>query len=125
MVLELRGTQLVFINTSSQSVEGVVNVNYKTKTGNNNDLAVAGDYVYLSSSEGFLTKIQISTKTVVTEIEHENFQGIDIYPNEELMVATIRTDPALVLVIKPETMKILRTIPISGDAPWDIAIRPN
>lgn len=124
MVLELRGTQLVFIRTSDQTIAGVTTLNRETNTGNNNDLAAAGDFVYLSSNDGFLTKIQISTRTIVTELSYDNFQGIDVYPTEELLIASVRSDPAKLAVIFPETMKILRVVPISGSAPWDVAIRP-
>jgi len=124
IVREYQSTNLFFIQTATKNITQVLDLGYEAKSGNNNDLTVAGDYVYVSSYTGVLSKIQISTQSIVAEITHVNFQGIDVFPSAEILLATVREEPAKLAVIIPETLKMVRLIPIAGSAPWDVAIRP-
>jgi hypothetical protein len=126
IIREFRGNNLFFVETQSGSVIKTIDLGYEGKSGNNNDLAVAGDFVYVSNNEGFLTKINTSNQTVVAQITFSNIQGIDIHPNSEILVATIKEKPmAKLAIILPENLKIIRLINIGAMTPWDVAIRPN
>jgi len=121
---EFRGSKLAFINVADGSVTTVMDLGYEAKSGNNSDLAVNGDYVYLSSSTGELSRVQISTQTLDKQIVHVNFQGLEMFNSGDFLVAAQRDAPAKLLILNPETLQIFREIPFSGTAPWDVAIRP-
>lgn len=125
IIRELRTNNLFFIDAQNGNVNSIVDLGYEAKTGNNNDLAVEGDYVYSSSSDGYITKINTQNYTVEGEIVHSNIQGIDIHPSGEILVATLRETTAKVAFILPNKMEIIRIIEIGGNSPWDVAIRPN
>lgn len=125
IVRELRTNNLFFINSVNGEVNSIIDLGYEAKTGNNNDLAVAGDFVYSSSSDGYLTKINTSSYTVEGEITYSNIQGIDVHPSSEILVASLRETPAKVAFILPDKMEIIRIKEIDGNSPWDVAIRPN
>jgi len=125
IIREFRGNNLFFVETQSGSIAKTIDLGYEGKSGNNNDLAVAGDFVYVSNNEGFLTKINTSNQTIDAQIIYSNFQGIDIHPNSEILVATIREPMAKLAIILPENLKIIRLINIGEISPWDVAIRPN
>ena len=125
IVRENRGNRLLFIDTNNEVLVNVIQLGYESKSGNNNDLAVIGDYVYVSSESGVLSKIEISTQSIVAETTQSNFQGLDVYSSGELLVALVRETPAKLAIIKPESLKIIRLVDLGEIAPWDVAIRPN
>ena len=125
IVREFRGDKLAFIKTTDNSVAKILELGYEAKSGSNNDLTVLGDYVYVGAGSGELSRIQISTQTLVNEITHINFQGLDVFGSGEFLVALSKSNPATLDVLNPETLKILREIPLPGTAPWDVAIRPR
>jgi Tol biopolymer transport system component len=125
IIREFRGNKLIFVETQTGNIATTLDLGYEAKSGNNNDLAVAGNFVYVSSSEGYLTKINTITQTVEAQIVNSNIQGIDIYPDSEVLIATLRETPAKLAVILPESLKIIRLIELGKISPWDVAIRPN
>ena len=118
------GNKLAFIETASDTVISVIELGYSTSSGNN-DFAVIGDYVYVSASSGQISRIQISTQTIVNEITHINFQGLDVFDSGEFIAAVSKSNPPTLALLNPETLKILREIPRPGTAPWDVAVRPR
>lgn len=122
---EFRGDKLAFIETTSGTLASVLELGYEAKSGNNSDLAVLDDYVYVSASSGELSRIQISTQTLVNEIDHINFQGMDVFGSGEFLAAIAKTNPPALTLLNPETLKILREIPLPGSAPWDVTVRPR
>ncbi len=125
IIREFRGNQLFFVDTKSGNIAANLDLGYQGKSGNNNDLAVAGDYVYVSSSEGYLTKVNTTNQTVEAQIIYSNLQGIDIYPDSEVLIATLRETPAKLAVILPNSLKIIRLVNLGRISPWDVVIRPN
>ncbi|MBU0476236.1 MAG: Ig-like domain-containing protein [Bacteroidetes bacterium] len=125
IVRDLKESKLLFIDVQTETLVNVMRLSYEAKSGNNNDLAVYGNYVFVSSESGVLSKIDVASQTIVAELVHTNIQGIDIYPDGELMVATLREIPAKLAFIIPETMKIIRIVELGEIAPWDVAIRQN
>ena len=125
MVREFRGQKLAFIETGGNAVVSILELGYEAKSGSNNDLAVLGDYVYVGAGSGQLSRIQISTQTLVNEITHINFQGLDVFGSGEFVAAVSKSNPPALALIHPETLKILREIPLPGTAPWDVAVRPR
>ncbi len=123
-VREFSGNHLSFIDAASETVVNTIDLGYPGKSGNNNDLAAYGDYLYASSSGGELTKIDVNTQTVERQITDINFQGLDIYSTGEFLFAIVRKTVSEVAVIRSEDLKIVRRIRINGAAPWDVAIRP-
>ncbi len=124
MAREFRGSKLAFIKVTDGSVAAVIDLGYEAKSGNNSDLAVNGDYVYVGASSGELSRIQISTQSLDRQIAYVNFQGVEMFGSGEFLIAAQRDAPAKLLILQPETLKVLREIPVSGTAPWDVAIRP-
>lgn len=124
VVREFNGSKLAFIDVTAQSVKQVIDLGYKAPAGNNNDLAAFGDYIFITSNSGKLTKIDVNTQTVVAEISDMNFQGLDIYPSGEFIFAAARSGDSQVVVLKTDDLKIVRRITIHGTAPWDALIRP-
>ncbi len=124
MAREFRGSKLAFIKVADGSVATILDLGYEAKSGNNSDLTVYGDYVYVGASSGELSRVQISTQTVERQITRLNFQGLEMFGSGEFLVATQRDNPAKLLILQPETLKVLRAFSISGTAPWDVAIRP-
>ena len=122
---EFRGDKLAFIETASGTVANVLELGYEAKSGSNNDLAVLGDYVYVGASSGELSRIQISTQTLDNEITYINFQGMDVFGSGEFLAAVSKSNPPVLALLHPETLKILREIPLPGSAPWDVAVRPR
>ncbi len=125
IIREFRGNQLIFVDTQTGNVVKALDLGYEAKSGNNNDLVVAGNFVYSSSSEGYLTKINTTTQSVESQLEYSNIQGIDIYPDAEVLVATLRETPAKLAIILPGELKIIRLVPLGKISPWDVVIRPN
>ena len=76
-------------------------------------------------STGVLQKLDIASHSIVAENNEVNFQGIDIDPYGEALIATIRDTPAKLGVLLPENLKLIRKIDYNGTAPWDVAIRPH
>ncbi len=124
IVRENRTSKLLFIDANNGNLINILTLNYESQTGNNNDLAVNEDFLYVSSSEGILTKIQISSQSIISEISGVNFQGIDISASNELLIATSREELSKLKFILPDNLKIIRSIPINCTTPWDVAIRP-
>ncbi len=124
LVREFKGPSLAFVNASTGSVESVLDLGFEAASGNNADICPYGDYVYLSSNEGDLVKVDINTREIVAAIKDINFQGLAIYPTGEFIFAAIRVTPAQAVILRAEDLKILRRIQINGTAPWDVAIRP-
>ncbi|MCF6269947.1 MAG: Ig-like domain-containing protein [Melioribacteraceae bacterium] len=125
IVRENRKNRLLFVDTQTETLVNVIRLGYDSKSGNNNDLAVIGDYVFVSSESGVLSKIEISSQSIVAELLHTNFQGLDVYSSGELLVATIRESSAKLAFIIPETLKIIRIVELGEMAPWDVAIRTS
>ena len=125
IIREFRGNQLIFVDTQTGNVVKSLDLGYEAKSGNNNDLVVAGNYVYSSSSEGYLTKVNTTTQSIESQLEYSNIQGIDIYPDAEVLVATLRENPAKLAIILPEELKVIRLVPLGKISPWDVVIRPN
>ncbi len=125
IIRELRTNNLFFVDSRNGNVNKIIDLGYQAKTGNNNDLAVAGDHIFVSSSDGFISKINTTSFSVEGQITHSNIQGIDVYPSSEILIATLRETPAKIAVIISEKMKIINIVEIGGSSPWDIAIRPN
>ncbi len=123
MAREFRGSKLAFINVQDDAIT-VTDLEYEAKSGNNSDLAVSGDYVYVGASSGELSRIQISTQSLDKQITYVNFQGLEMFGSGEFLIAAQRDAPAKLLILQPETLKVLREIPVSGTAPWDVAIHP-
>jgi len=125
IIRDLREQRLLFVDTQTEALVNVIRMSYDSKSGNNNDLAVIGDYVFVSSESGILSKIEVSSQSIVAELIHTNFQGLDVYPSGELLVATLREIPAKLAFIIPETLKIIRIVELGEMAPWDVAIRQS
>lgn len=123
IVREFRQDRLLFVDTATDTLVNCIHLGYDAKSGNNNDLAVWGDYVFVSSESGKLTKIEVASQSIVGELTHTNFQGIDVYESGELLVATVREAPAKLAFIIPETLKIIRLVNLGEMTPWDVAIR--
>lgn len=124
MVREFGGSHLAFINVATESVNFTVDLGFVSKSGNNNDLVAYGPYAYIPSNTGELLKINVSDGSVVARLMDDNFQGVDIYPSGEFILATVRRNPAQLVIINPDDLKILRRINIGGASPWDVAVRP-
>ncbi len=124
-VREFGGTHLAFIRVADGSVASVLDLGFKAKSGNNGDLAVAGDYLFAAASTGELSKIDWATQSVVQQIQDINFQGLEAYRSGEFLFAAVRTTNSQLVIINPENLKIVRRITIGGTSPWDVAIRPN
>ena len=125
IIREFRGNQLIFVETQTGNIVAALDLGYQAKSGNNSDLAVAGDYVYVSSSEGYLTKVNTTNQTIEDQIVYSNIQGIDVYPDAEVLIVTLRETPAKLAVILPDSLKIIRLVNLGKISPWDVVIRPN
>ncbi len=124
-VREFNGSKLAFLNANDGSVLNVLDLGFKSKSGNNGDLATQGDYLYVAANTGELSKIDWATQTVVQQIQDINFQGMDIFRSGEFLYAAVRTNKSQMVIINTENLKILRRITVNGTSPWDVAIRPN
>ncbi len=123
-VREFNGSKLAFIDPNSLQVLNVLDLGFKSRSGNNSDLATHGAYLYTAASSGELCKIDWASQTVVQQIQDINFQGLDIYSTGEFLFATVRTNNSQLVIINPENLKIIRRITVKGTSPWDVAVRP-
>ncbi len=125
IIREFRGNQLIFVDTQTGNIVKSLDLGYEAKSGNNNDLAVAGNFVYVSSSQGYLTKVNTNTQSVEKQIIYSNIQGIDIHPDSEILIAALRETPAQLAVILPQNLKVIRLVKLGKISPWDVVLKPN
>jgi DNA-binding beta-propeller fold protein YncE len=125
IVRENRKDRLLFVDTQTETLVNIMHLGYEAKSGNNNDIAVNGDYVFVSSESGKLSKIDVASQTIVAELSETNFQGLDIHSSGEFLVAALKGSPAKLAFILLENLKIIRIIDIGKLTPWDVAVRPS
>jgi len=108
-VLEDRTGSISVIRTADNSLDAPITI-----PGTNSNLAAAGNFLYVSSSEGAVFKIDTADNSIADTAQvSTRCEGVQITPGAEILYV-VTPDDSTVSVLETHTMQKLRTTVVSN-----------